>query len=292
MLQLTGQAHIDWDSPAVARFPGARRLVSIVVEEVTQLPSAVPLRWDTHADSVRALRLVQKVRESDDVVSFVFEARDGGPLPDFEAGQHLPLELGVAGRDHPVERTYSLSGAPGEGRYRISVKRVPRGIASQVLHDAVRPGAILDARRPTGDFVLGDRGGPVVLVSAGIGITPMISMLHSLAAESGNRPVWFVHGARDGAHHPFADEVRTLAERRKNIELHIVYSRPRPEDRAGIDYDSEGRVDGALLAHRVTDPTAHYFLCGPTGFMADVQGALEHQGVSPAQIHTESFGPR
>lgn len=291
LLQLTGRVTIDWDSEAVARIPGARRLVVFDIEEIVELPAAVALRWDADAESVRSLRLIEKIRESDDVTSFVFEARDAGPLPAFEAGQHLPIELEVPGLEQPVRRTYSLSGAPGHDRYRISVKREPRGLASRHLHDHVEPGAILDARRPAGDFMMSCNKCPVALVSAGIGVTPMVSMLHALAAAGGESPVWFVHGVRDGGHHPLAREIRELAARHAGIRLHIAYSRPRTKDEAGIDYDSEGRVDGALLARLIGDVDAHFFVCGPTQFMADLQTDLECRDIPAEHIHTETFGP-
>ena len=291
LLQLTGRATIDWDSEAVARIPGARRLVTFDIEEIIELPAAVALRWDADAESVRSLRLIEKIRESEDVTSFVFEARDAGPLPAYEAGQHLPIELEVPGLEEPVRRTYSLSGAPGHDRYRISVKREPRGLASRHLHDHVEPGAILDTRKPAGDFMMSCNKCPVVLVSAGIGMTPMVSMLHALAAEGSERPVWFIHGARDGGHHPLAREVRELAARCTGIRVHVAYSRPRPEDETGIDYDTEGRIDGALLAKLIGNDDAHYFLCGPTRFMADLQTDLERRDIPSEYIHTETFGP-
>lgn len=289
LLQLTGTTSIDWDSAAVARVPGARRLVTLDIDEIVDLPAATPLRWDAHAESVRALRLVERVRESDDVTSFFFEARDGGPLPPFKAGQHLPIELEVPGLAAPVRRTYTLSGAPGGARYRISVKREPFGAASRQLHDGPEVGALINARRPGGAFLLPSGRRPVVLASAGVGVTPMVSMLHALADEGGARPVWFVHGARDGGHHPFAREVRALAATRPNIRVHVAYSRPRPEDRANSAYDAEGRIDGALLADLAGDPDAQYFLCGPTRFMVDAQNGLERRGAPAERIHTESF---
>lgn len=288
LLQLTGRATIDWDSEAVARAPGAHRLVVFDVEEVVELPAALPLRWDASSDPLRSLLLVEKIRESEDVASFVFEARGGGPLSPFEAGQHLPLELEVPGAAEPIRRTYSLSGSPAWDRYRISVKRQPRGIASRHLHDRVEVGAILDARRPAGGFVIGCSACPVVLVSAGVGITPLLSMLHALADERGERPVWFVHGARDGRHHPLAREVREAAARRKGIRAHVAYSRPRPGD---VGHDVTGRIDGALLARLVTEPDARYLLCGPVGFMAALGNDLTSRGVPAEHIHTESFGP-
>ena len=291
LLQLTGTTAIDWDSEAVARIVGARRLVTFDIEEIIELPAAVALRWDADAESVRSLRLIEKTRESEEVTSFVFESRDAGPLPVFEAGQHLPIELDVPGLEEPVRRTYSLSGAPNSDRYRISVKREPRGLASRHLHDHVEPGAIIDTRRPAGDFMMSCNQCPVALVSAGVGVTPMISMLHALAAAGSNSPVWFVHGARDGARHALAQEVRALAANHSGIQVHVTYSQPRPEDEVGIDYDSRGRVDGALLAGLIEDVDAHYFLCGPVRFMADVQTELEHRGIIAEHIHTESFGP-
>ncbi|MDX1576498.1 MAG: pyridoxamine 5'-phosphate oxidase family protein, partial [Kiloniellales bacterium] len=208
LLQLTGRATIDWDSEAVARIPGARRLVVVDIEEIVELPAAVPLRWDATAESVRSLRLVEKIPESADVTSFVFEARDGGPLPTHRAGQHLPIELHVPGVEAPVRRTYSLSGPPSDRRYRISVKREPLGLASRHLHDHVEVGTILEARAPAGDFLLPCNRCPVVLVSAGVGVTPLASILHDLAAKRNGHPVLFVHGARDGDHHPLAEEIR------------------------------------------------------------------------------------
>jgi uncharacterized protein len=292
LLQLTGQAAIDWNSREVSRFPGARRLITLDIEEAIEIPNAVALRWDEDAESVRSLRLVEKIQESDDVTSFVFEARDGGPLAGFEPGQHLPIELNVPGIVGAVRRTYSISSGPGDPRYRISVKRVPNGLASNYLHDQVAPGAIIDSRRPAGEFMMTCNICPLVLVSAGVGITPMISILRAVADEGGDRPVWFVHGARNGRHHPLAAEVRTLAEKRSNIVTHVSYSEPKSEDKMGADYDRDGRVTGALLAELVRGADAHYFLCGPTSFMAEIQADLEEQGVAGEQVHAETFGPK
>jgi NAD(P)H-flavin reductase/predicted pyridoxine 5'-phosphate oxidase superfamily flavin-nucleotide-binding protein len=231
LLQLTGRADIDWGSEAVAAIPGARRLVTIDIDAVVELPGAVALRRD--ADSVRPLRLIDKVRESADVTSFIFAARDGGPFPPFEAVQHLPIELDVPDLEEPVRRTYSLSSAPGDERLRISVKREPEGLASNHLHDRVEPGDFVNARKPVGIFGLPCGECPVVLVSAGIGVTPMISMLHALASknDADAAPVWFVHGARDGDHHALAKEVRDLASDRQSVRIHVAYNQPRSEDR-------------------------------------------------------------
>ena len=291
LLQLTGTASIDWDSDDLKEFPGARRLVTLTIEEIVELPSAVGLRWAADAESVRSLRLIEKIPESDDVTSFVFEARDGGPLTAFEPGQHLPIELSLPGTGEMAQRTYSLSSAPGDDRYRITVKREPKGRVSGHLHDHIEPGAIIESRRPAGDFILSCTSCPLVLVSAGVGVTPMISMLHAAASEHSGRPVWFVHGARDGRHHPLADEVRDLAADRPDVNLHVAYSRPGAEDQPSTHYDSEGRVTATLLADLVQNRDAHYFICGPKRFIADIQSGLERQSVPAEQIHFETFGP-
>ena len=289
LLQISGKATIDWDSAEVARHPGAQRLVIIDVEKVVRLDGVLPLRWSEPKGAIRSLRLVQKVEESDDVMSFEFVPRDDGKLPDFNAGQHLPLELHIDGYDQAVKRTYSLSSGPGEGRYRISVKRMPHGIVSRHLHDVVNVGDIVSAKKPDGEFVLQCNDCPVALISAGIGVTPMVSMLHALAREDEDRPVYFIHGARDGAHHPLADEIRKVVDGHDNIQLVVAYSQPRDEDVEGRDYDRQGRVNGALIGELIPGLDAGFYLCGPNRFMADVAGTLERRGVDPERIHTESF---
>ncbi len=290
LLQITGRAAIDWQSDDLDRFPGARQLVTLEIDAIVEQPSVLPLRWDVDAQSVRSLRLVDKIRESADVTSFVFEARDGGPLPAFSAGQHLPVEFAVAGVDEAVRRTYSLSGAPDQPQYRISVKRQHHGLASNHLHDRLDPGDIVESRNPAGEFVLPATDEPLVLVGAGVGVTPLISMLHDLAARNDGRQILFVHGVRDGRHHPFADEVRAVATDLK-ATIHVAYSHPDPSDCYGRDYDSHGRVSADLLRGLGAPEGAHYFLCGPAGFMAGLTEGLTRGGVAAERIHTEAFGP-
>ena len=291
MLQLTGRAEIDWDSRELDRFPGARRLIRFSLEEGIWLEEALPLRWQTSTDSIRDLRLVEKTRESADVISFVFDAEDGRPLADFASGQHLPIEIDIPDQEDPVRRTYSLSNGPGRDHYRISVKRESRGVVSRHLHDSLEVGTVVSARAPAGEFVLDHGPRPVVLVSAGIGVTPMVSMLHSLTESRVSAPVWFVHGARDGEHHALADEVRTLAAGREAVNSHVSFSRPLPEDLEGRDFDAQGRVSAALLDSILPGLDADFYLCGPIAFMADLQTQLEELGVATDQIHSESFGP-
>lgn len=290
LLQITGRASVDWNVAGASKHANAQRLVTIDVEDVVEHHDAVPLRWSAPREAVRSLRVVDKIRETEDVMSLLLASRDGGPLPDFRAGQHLPVEIRVPGHGLPLNRSYSLSNGPGTGRYRVSVKRAPRGVVSRYLHDSLEAGDILDAAAPAGDFVLTPGKTAVALVSAGIGITPMMSMLHQLADDPVQRPVWFIHGARDARHHAFAAQARSLAGSRRHITLHVAYSRPGNDERHGRDYHSEGRIDGDLIARLLPRLDADFYLCGPSGFLSELTAGLEHRGVAATRIHTEEFG--
>ncbi len=289
LLQITGRATIDWDSPDVATHPGAQRLVTIDIERIVRLQSVLPLRWSEPQGAIRSLRLVDRIRESDDVVSFEFIARDAGRLPPFKAGQHLPVELTIDGQTETVGRTYSLSNAPRGTHYRISVKREPQGLVSNYLHDQLDVGDVISARNPAGEFVLRDSSRPVVLVSAGIGVTPMVSMLHELSDQADERPLIFVHGARSGRQHALADEVHDVVRRNPYARSMTLYSQPNPEDREGRDFDRTGRVDGELLAELNPALDADFYLCGPVAFLADLQAELEALGVPGDRIIIETF---
>jgi ferredoxin-NADP reductase/predicted pyridoxine 5'-phosphate oxidase superfamily flavin-nucleotide-binding protein len=285
LLHLTGRVTIDWDSPAVARHPGARRLLVFELDEAVDRPAALPLRWTGEGQAIRSLCVVERRRESDDVVSFVLAARDGGPLPGFRGGQHLPLELPIPGAPALVRRTYSLSNAPGDDVYRISVKRHPGGLASRFLHDAVAVGDILAARAPAGEFVLAPGERPIVMIAAGIGVTPLLAMLAELARRDDPRRVVFIHVARDGRNHPLAADLRAWAAAGR-AALRVFYTRPRPEDR---DHHETGRLDAARLAALLPARDIDAYLCGPVAFMAAVQDDLERLGVPSQQIRHETM---
>ncbi|WP_321416713.1 pyridoxamine 5'-phosphate oxidase family protein [uncultured Desulfobacter sp.] len=288
MLQISGNAEIDWDSDQIAEHPGAKRLINIEIEHIVQLDHSLPLKWSDSQGGVRELILTDKIIESEDVTSFVFVPRDKGRLPLFKAGQYLPIELELDGGD-VLERTYSLSNPPEEGKYRISVKREPRGLVSRLLHDHLLPGNSILTKEPEGEFVLSlDKDLPIVLISAGIGITPMISMLHVLAKQA--RPTYFIHGARDGAHNPFMQEVRALAAGHSDsVHLSILYSHPDPKDKEGMDYDQSGRIDAGALKQLVPTINAEFYVCGPKSFLADIVSFLSERGVADNCIHFESF---
>jgi ferredoxin-NADP reductase len=183
-----------------------------------------------------------------------------------------------------------MSGKPGAASYRISVKRESKGVVSSYLYDHVNAGDVMDVSAPRGVFTLNSAETPVVLLSAGIGATPVLAMLHALSAAASPRQVWWIYGARNRASHPFAKESRGLLQHLINGRSHVVYSKPNPEDRAGVDYDSAGHVDTALLDRLAVTREADFYLCGPASFLKELTEGLKTWGANPARIHQEVFG--
>ncbi len=249
----------------------------------------------------RSFVVDRKKRESETITSFYLLPEDGAALPPFLPGQFLTFELSIPGQPKPVLRTYSLSDGPNAGHYRVSVKREPApadrpdlapGLSSNYLHDEVEVGAKLRVGAPRGKFHLdpeGDR--PVVLLSAGVGLTPMISMMNAIVQSGGRRPVWFIHGARDGREHAMGAHVRRMAAANGNVHAHIRYSQPGAGDIEGHGYDSRGRVDIALLKQVLPFDDYEFYLCGPTPFMRSLYRGLLSLDVSEKRIHYEFFGP-
>lgn len=241
---------------------------------------------------LRKLHVLASRQESDDVRSFELAAEDGSPLPDALPGQHLAVRLQPQPDAAPVTRNYSLCGKPGQGVFRIAVKREDRGIASAWLHEHVRPGFVIESSAPRGSFILAPGTGPVVLISAGVGVTPLLAMLYAVAAAKETpREVWWIHAARDRTHHPFAAEVRALMQDLPTGRSVIVYSRPGPNERAGVDYDFEGHLDLALFRRTGLPQDADYYLCGPAGFLEAVNRQLGENDIPATRIHVEWFGP-
>ena len=236
----------------------------------------------------RPLRVTKVVPETATVSSIYLTAPDGSLLPAARAGQYLTLRIPGAGQPAPV-RSYSLSSAPDAGTYRISVKQEPRGTASSYLHRNLQPGAVLDVAAPRGDFVLDDGTGPVLLISAGIGVTPVLAMLHQLAAARSEREVWWLHGARGPHEHPFAAEAHALLASLPHAREHVFYSAVTPPGRHRI-HATPGRLTKDKLAGLDVPASASAYVCGPASFMTDMQEALTAIGADPARIHTELFG--
>ncbi len=187
-------------------------------------------------------------------------------------------------------RNYSMSGMPGAVSYRISVKRESNGVVSSYLYDHVNAGDVMEVSAPRGVFVLKSADTPVVLLSAGIGATPVLAMLHALSAEASPRQVWWIYGARNRAAHPFAKESRGLLRTLTNGRGHVVYSKPNPDDQPGVDYDSVGHVDTKLLDRLAVTREADYYLCGPPSFLQQLTEGLKTWGVEPCANPPEVFG--
>jgi ferredoxin-NADP reductase/ferredoxin len=200
------------------------------------------------------------------------------------------LRLRPAPDEPPLLRSYSLSGEPSGARYRISVKRNASGVAGAYIADGVQAGDTIEMTSPRGSFTLRAGDGPVAFLSAGIGATPVLAMLHALAAAKSPRQVWWLHGARDGGEHPFAEEARAALKVLPGAHSHIRFSAPGPGDRRGIDFDAPGRLAAAVLAEMGVPRDADFYLCGPTAFMTDLSAGLADWGVPSNRIHTEIFG--
>lgn len=235
----------------------------------------------------RRLRVTEVVPETPTVSSIYLASADGAPLPTPRAGQYLTLRIAGAGPATLV-RSYSLSSAPDAGRYRISVKREPNGAASDYLTAQVRPGQVLEVAAPRGNFVLEDTSAPILFISAGIGVTPVLSMLHALAAAGSDRDIWWLHGARGQNEHAMAGEVGTLLASFPHAHEHIYYSAA-PADPPLPAPVEPGRLTGEKLGRLGIPPDAEAYICGPASFMTDMRVALGAIGVDPAHIHTELF---
>jgi ferredoxin-NADP reductase/MOSC domain-containing protein YiiM/ferredoxin len=238
----------------------------------------------------RPMRIARLERETPDVVSLYLEQPDGESLPTAVAGQFLVLRLRTTPDGPLLLRNYSMSGMPGAGNYRVSVKRGMHGAVSSWLNDHMQAGDGLEVSAPRGGFTLGSGDTPVVLLSAGIGATPVLAMLHSLSSAASRREVWWIYGARNRAEHPFAKESHGLLQTLVNGRSHIVYSKPASEDKPGVDYDSVGHVDAPLLDRLGVTRDADFYLCGPPSFLRDLAAGLKIWGADSTRIHKEVFG--
>lgn len=245
----------------------------------------------------RAFRVVGKQRESAEITSFYLAPADGGEVPAYRPGQYVSVRVFVPELGLMQPRQYSLSDAPGQDRLRISVKReaagadTPAGRVSNALHDRLEEGGVLDVAPPQGDFHLREEGSaPVVLLSGGVGLTPMVSILNHLVGLNDERLIRFVHGCRNNSVHAMRDHVNSIAAERANVRKAVFYEEVGHGDQPGRDYDYAGRVDLNAIRDEVIVPGADYYLCGPAGFMRAQREALTGLGVPADRIHAEAFG--
>jgi len=238
----------------------------------------------------RQMRVANIHKESDSVTSFVLSPVDGQRLPLFQAGQFVVLRLHLDPDKPPVLRSYSLSDLPAADHFRISVKNELNGIGSSFLWNRTREGDVLDVSAPRGNFTLLPSQDPVVLLSAGVGATPVMSMLHTLAAERSQREIWWIYGARNRVDHPFAEESCSLLKQLARGRGYVVYSRPSASDRVGTDFDAPGHIDTALLERIGVSKCSDFYLCGPASFLQNMRDGLRNWGVLAGNVHTEIFG--
>jgi ferredoxin-NADP reductase/MOSC domain-containing protein YiiM len=252
---------------------------------LTAAASSPPPAWA----GFRSLEVTAAHEESRTVRSITLADPDGAPLPPWRPGQSVAVRISGAETQETLIRNYSLSNWAGAGYYRISVKREKHGAASNYIHSRVRVGDTLQVAAPRGAFFLTEAKSPVILMSAGVGVTPVLSMLHTLAATESPRQVWWLHAARDQSQHPFAAESRALLDRLSNGHTRVFYSRPEPAEQlpANTEY---GRLSAAVIAQLGLPRTCDVYLCGPASFMDDVSARLVELGFEPTQIHTEIFG--
>jgi ferredoxin-NADP reductase len=241
------------------------------------------------APGFRPLTVAAIDQESADVLSLSMRHPDGQPLLQALPGQYVVLRLRKPGGGSPLFRSYSLSGPLSTERYRISVKLEPDGAAGTYLREHVRVGDALDVSSPRGSFILQSGERPVVLLSAGIGATPVLAMLYALAAARSTRQILWLHTARDGEHHPFAGEVRRLMPALSHGRSYVCYSRPGSGDKIGEDFDATGHLSRSVLDEVGIPKEADVWLCGPNRFMADMKEVLAALDVPPKRIHAEIF---
>jgi nitric oxide dioxygenase len=242
----------------------------------------------------KPFRVVRTVPESEIITSFYLQPADGGGMPVFKPGQYITIRI-PDDRGTTTMRNYSLSNPPGEEFFRISVKREPRGFVSTFLHRSANEGTEIETGPPCGEFFLDlteKHERPLMLLSAGVGITPLLSMLLGVLKTQPEREVFFVHGALNGRVHAFRDFVRELAASHPNLKVHYRYNEATAEDRQKRWHDSEGLIDAELLEEMLPDRDADYYFCGPKPFMVGIFHNLLKWGIPASQVHFEFFGPR
>ncbi|HEY1385186.1 MAG TPA: pyridoxamine 5'-phosphate oxidase family protein [Dongiaceae bacterium] len=319
LLQLSGDAEIILESPEIAAFQGAERLWKFRPHRIVYRPGALPLRWSFRDDGWspnalltgswqdaerrlkaaelakqwRQFRIARIVDESAVVRSFHLQPVDGAGIVPHQAGQHLPIRVAPAGAAAPVMRTYTLSAAPSDGVYRISVRR--QGLASEHLH-ALQVGDLIEARAPAGQFTIDAKEQrPAVLLAAGIGITPMLAMLRHVLYEGARtrrvRPTWLFYAAHSKTERAFDPEIRALAQRAGGAMRVVRVLSDTTGAVEGEDYEAIGHIDPALLRAALPFDDYDFYLCGPAPFMQSLYDGLRGLNIADARIHAEAFGP-
>lgn len=310
---LTGRGSIDWNPERIKSFEGAERFVDVMPEEIWHASAALPVigtiseqwpglgatgTWNEARLAVlktggyRRFQIASKLKESDNITSFYLVPADGGPVERHLAGQFLPVRL--QRNDEVIQRSYTLSQGPNGHNYRISVKREDFGLMSRLLHDHCENGDIVGVGSPVGNFVLDDGTQPIVMLSGGVGITPMMAMLDAqitaLKKGAPQRTVYFVHATQNSASHAFRRELNAMAHRYDWLHLFTAYSAPGPDDNLGDTHDTEARLSMDALARLLPFGGYQFYLCGPESFMRSLYSGLREIGVDRSHIRYEFFG--
>jgi ferredoxin-NADP reductase/predicted pyridoxine 5'-phosphate oxidase superfamily flavin-nucleotide-binding protein len=312
-VMLTGRGSIDWNPDRIKSFEGAERIVDVVPEEIWHANAALPVigtiseQWpglDTtgtwnearlavlKTGGYRRFQIASKLKESDNITSFYLTPADGGPIEPHLAGQFLPIRL--QNNDEVIQRSYTISQGPNGQNYRLSVKREDYGLASRLLHDHCENEDIIEVGSPAGDFVLDDGTQPIVMLSGGVGITPMMAMLDAqITALKKGAPqlmVYFIHATQNSASQAFRRELKAMARRYDWLHLFTAYSAPGQEDNLGDTHDTEARLSMDALAKLLPFGGYQFYLCGPESFMRSLYSGLREIGVDRSHIHYEFFG--
>lgn len=318
ILMLTGTAEILWDDDMQAHFEGAQRFWRFKVDHGVWLKNSLAMNmtfdsysanteltgnWQSaqrmqEADAIKtqwqACRLTRRVIENDTISSFYFKPTNSA-IPFFEAGQFITLQVLI--NDEPVVRTYTVSNASGSDEYRISVKRDDAGLASSYLHDKLQPNQRVLVRAPQGEFTFDTTSQrPAVMLAAGIGITPILAMLHSALIDGVKRrhmrPIYVIATARTKAERAFSEELNEIAKQSNGL-IHIIWGLTSPEKNLtrGEDFHYQGRISAPLLQQILPLDDYDFYVCGPDGFMQHAYDIVRQLGVNDRRIMAESFGP-
>jgi uncharacterized protein len=272
--------------------------VDQIMDEKRLESEKAKLSWN----GFRKFRIVSKEKETKDITSFYLAPHDGKPLPGFLPGQFLTFQFHIPGQAQPVIRCYSLSDSPYHpDRYRVSIKKVPAprdepsappGLVSNYFHESLNEHDIVDVKAPSGHFYLNmNEKKPVVLLSGGVGITPVLSMLNALVEIDSQREIWFFLGVRDKTEHVMKEHLEKVARENLNVNLKIFYSRPGEMDLKGDDYHVEGRVTVENLKPLLPSNNYEFYICAPPPMVKDLRAGLANWGVPKTSIHFEAFGP-
>ncbi|GEA03642.1 hypothetical protein KUL17_25390 [Alteromonas sp. KUL17] len=309
-LFITGRAKIHYEHPALSSIDGAERIIEINVDRSVYVDGFLPMQgeieeyssslsstgvWsESKNEQYSDFQIVGKQPESATISSIYLSPKTGNSTIDYIPGQFLPLEITIPGQKQPLKRSYTLSRAPRAETYRISVKREEAGLVSKALHDTYGIGSYLRVGKPAGNFTIKNYSHSIVLVSGGVGITPMIAMLEGLIVRANNGekipPVWFFHATQNSENHAFQKDLLQWSNQFDWLTVHTVYSQPKDTDELSKTHQAEGRISIETFKNCLPFDQYDFYLCGSQSFMSAIYRGLKNIGVSKNNIYYEFFG--